>query len=60
MRHKTSGYFLLSALLVGLVLGVCILLNLQLPQAASGSAMARACVKLPTRFFIIVHFFSYG
>ena len=42
MRHKTSGYFLLSALLVGLVLGVCILLNLQLPQAASGSVLTRA------------------
>ena len=41
MRHKTSGYFLLSALLVGLVLGVCILLNLRLPQAASGSTLTR-------------------
>ena len=30
------------------------------PQAASGSAMARASVKLPTRFFIIVHFSFYG
>ena len=27
MRHKTSGYFLLSALLVSLILGLCILLN---------------------------------
>lgn len=30
MRHKTSGYFLLSALLVSLILGLCILLNLAL------------------------------
>ena len=29
MRHKTSGYFLLSALLVSLILGLCILLNLR-------------------------------
>lgn len=42
MRHKTSGYFLLSALLVSLILGLCILLNLQLPQAASGSVLTRA------------------
>lgn len=41
MRHKTSGYFLLSALLAGLVLGVCILLNLRLPQAASGSTLTQ-------------------
>ena len=27
MRHKTSGYFLLSALLVSLILGLCILLT---------------------------------
>ena len=37
MRHKTSGYFLLSALLVSLILGLCILLNLRCPQAVSRS-----------------------
>ena len=42
MRHKTSGYFLLSALLVSLILGLCILLNLRCPQAVSGSVLTRA------------------
>ena len=42
MRHKTSGYFLLSALLVSLILGLCILLNLRCPQAVSGSILTRA------------------
>lgn len=41
MRHKTSGFFLLSALLAGLVLGVCILLNLRPPQAASSSTLTQ-------------------
>lgn len=41
MRHKTSGYFLLSALLVSLILGLCILLNLRPPQAASGSTLTQ-------------------
>ena len=42
MWHKTSGYFLLSALLVSLILGLCILLNLRCPQAVSGSVLTRA------------------
>ena len=42
MRHKTSGYFLLSTLLVSLILGLCILLNLRCPQAVSGSVLTRA------------------
>ena len=42
MRHKTSGYFLLSALLVSLILGLCILLSLRCPQAVSGSVLTRA------------------
>ena len=42
MRHKTSGNFLLSALLVSLILGLCILLNLRCPQAVSGSVLTRA------------------
>lgn len=41
MRHKTSGFFLLSALLAGLVLGMCILLNLRPPQAASSSTLTQ-------------------
>jgi hypothetical protein len=41
MRHKTSGYFLLSALLVSLILGLCILLNLRCPQAVSDDALTQ-------------------
>lgn len=41
MRHKTSGYFLLSALLVSLILGLCILLNLCCPQAVSDDALTQ-------------------
>jgi len=41
MRHKTSGYFLLSALLVSLILGLCILLNLHCPQAVSDDALTQ-------------------
>ena len=41
MRHKTSGYFLLSALLVSLILGLCILLNLRCPQAVSDGALTQ-------------------
>ena len=43
MRHKTSGYFLLSALLVSLILGLCILLNLRCPQAVSDDALTELC-----------------
>ena len=39
--HKTSGYFLLSALLVSLILGLCILLNLRCPQAVSDDALTQ-------------------
>ena len=41
MQHKTSGYFLLSALLVSLILGLCILLNLRCPQAVSYDALTQ-------------------
>lgn len=41
MRHKTSGYFLLSVLLVSLILGLCILLNLRCPQAVSDDALTQ-------------------
>ena len=41
MRHKTSGYFLLSTLLVSLILGLCILLNLRCPQAVSDDALTQ-------------------
>ena len=41
MRHKTSGYFLLSALLVSLILGLCILLNLRCPQAVGDDALTQ-------------------
>lgn len=41
MRHKTSGYFLLSALLVSLILGLCILLNLRCPQTVSDDALTQ-------------------
>ena len=41
MRHKTSSYFLLSALLVSLILGLCILLNLRCPQAVSDDALTQ-------------------
>ena len=41
MRHKTSGYFLLLALLVSLILGLCILLNLRCPQAVSDDALTQ-------------------
>lgn len=41
MRRKTSGYFLLSALLVSLILGLCILLNLRCPQAVSDDALTQ-------------------
>ena len=41
MRHKTFGYFLLSALLVSLILGLCILLNLRCPQAVSDDALTQ-------------------
>ena len=47
MRHKTSGYFLLSALLVSLILGLCILLNLRCPQAVSDDALTQECLQCP-------------
>ena len=48
MRHKTSGYFLLSALLVSLILGLCILLNLRCPQAVSDDALTQEQPTFPS------------
>ena len=53
MRHKTSGYFLLSALLVSLILGLCILLNLRCPQAVSDDApVSYTHLTLPTTMLV--------